>query len=251
MLRLLKNEFIKMGNDKKFYIYLVTTALSIIAMAFIVISISKTRTMFDMNVHTFVKEILGGTVLSPLIPIFIILTVSDVITKDYSNGTMKFSLLTPIKKSHLILSKLIFICLYTMILLVFSFIVSYIVGFLIIGAGDIPSSNSLFISNIKCYLVSILPLFAFAMVLSLAAMFMNSGSSMIGAGFGIYFVMTIIDNLVKNSMYYTFTGGFSAWRLIEKAPTEKIVHVTIVACVYIILSVIINIKTINRKDILL
>ncbi len=94
MLRVLKNEIIKMFSGKKFYVLSMTLIISIIVMAFL----GKIHPNRGMNTSNFVFYTLLGTLLKPLIPMFMVLVITDTFTEDYIQGTMKFSLMAPIKK---------------------------------------------------------------------------------------------------------------------------------------------------------
>lgn len=109
MFKVLKNEIIKMLTGKKFYVMSAILIGSIVLMTLIKDS--------NINAQNFVFETFAGTVIKPILPAFMIIVIAEVITEDYIHGTMKFSLMTPLKRSELIIGKLLFIDLYVLIFL--------------------------------------------------------------------------------------------------------------------------------------
>ncbi|MGH4124045.1 MAG: ABC transporter permease [Clostridium sp.] len=247
----LKNEIIKIISANKFYIILLSILSSVILMAIVRISFKAENSSVSLSVQTFLKSSLNGILIKPLLPIFMIIIVAEIFSEDYAQGTMKFSLLTPIKKKDLIIGKLAFIALYSAVLIIFSFIACYIIGILFFGFGDRNTAFDSLITNIKLYAVLILPLISFSMIMSLIAMFIKGTGAMIGAGIGIYFIMIFIDMGIKNAMYYTFSGGLLAFDLVGNDPNMGILKLIISAIVYIILALIANVVVIKKKDILL
>lgn len=247
MLKVFKNEVIKMINGKKFYILLATIIASIILMA----ALGSSNAEFRITSLNFVEVTLNGIIMKPLIPIFIILIIAETITEDYTNGTMKFSIMTPIKKRDLIIGKLLFVEMYTLALMIVSFLASYIIGLLAFGACDKTQLLNNLLYDVKCYSVILLPLLSFIVVISFIALFMNNSGAMIGLGIGIYFLMFILDQGIKNIMHYTFTGGMYAYEYIGKTSLNNILLFLFIACLYIIIFSWLNIITIKKKDILL
>lgn len=245
MLKVLKNEIIKTLSGKKIYILISIIIVSIILM----VVMGKTNADFQMTANNFVSRTLEGMIMKPLIPIFMILIVAEVFTEDYVNGTMKFSLMTPIKKIELISGKFLFIAVYAAALMSISFIFSYIVG--IITFGNISEFVKTLSYDIKCYTIVMLPILAFSAVLSFLSLFVNNNGAMIGLGIGIYFIMIIVDQGIKNAMYFTFSGGMTAYNLIGNSGNYNIMLITFTACVYIVLFLALSIAAINKKDLVL
>ncbi|PJI07620.1 MULTISPECIES: ABC transporter permease [Clostridium] len=245
MFKVLKNEIVKTLGGKKVYILTGAIIVSIILMAVM----GKTNMDFKMTAHNFVIETLGGMIMKPLIPIFMVLVVSEAFTEDYANGTMKFSLMTPIKRKELVIGKFLFIAVYAAALMIISFIFSYIVG--IFAFGDISEFVKTMPYNIECYTIVMLPILAFSAVLSFLSLFVNNNGAMIGAGISIYFIMVIVNQVLKNAIYFTFSGGMLAYDLVGKAGTYNIMLIPAAACLYIVLFLVLSIAAINKKDIVL
>lgn len=242
MLKVLKNEFIKMFSGKKFYILSSTLIVSIILMVVMGKTSSNASKLIAQN---FVSETLDGMIMKPIVPIFLVLIIAEVLTEDYTSGTMKFSLISPVKKSELVIGKMLFIFSYAFILMLISFVVSYIMGLIFFGNGY----N--FYYNLECYASVILPIFSFCSVISFIAIFINSSGAVMGLGIGIYFIMIILERGMENIIYYTFTGGLSACTFVETHSAKSPALFSLTALFYIVLFSILNVIFMNKKDIVM
>ncbi|AJA47171.1 hypothetical protein CPAST_c10710 [Clostridium pasteurianum DSM 525 = ATCC 6013] len=225
--------------------YLAILIVSIVIMATIGANDSS------INAKNFLVQTLSGMVMKPIVPIFMVLVIAETLTEDYTHGTMKFALMTPIKKSDFIIGKLLFIALYALIFMVISFIASYIVGTIVFGLGDKGEIINNFIYNVKCYAIIILPLLSFSTVISFIALFINNSGAVIGLGIGINFIMVILDMSIKNIMYFTFSGGMYAYQFIGKSSAHNILTFPITACIYILIFSLLIVVIISKKDIVL
>ncbi|KEJ00585.1 ABC transporter permease [Clostridium botulinum] len=246
MFKVLKNEIIKMFSGKKFYVLLVTLIITIVIMAVL----GKSNPQDGINANNFVIKTLSGTLMKPIVPMFMVLVIAEALTEDYIHGTMKFSLMTPIKRSDFIIGKFLFIGLYALIFLVVGFVSSYIVGIITFGLGDKGEFLNTFINNIKIYASIILPLLSFTAVMSFIALLVNNSGAMIGLGIGIDVIMMMIDFQMKNIMYYTFSGMY-AYRIVQNLNAHNILILSFTACVYIAVFLLLSIVVVKRKDIVL
>jgi len=246
MLKVLKNEFIKMVNGKKFYIL----ALLVIFSIAIDIVIAKSDVQTHMNAQNFLTSALFGMAMKPFVPMFMVLVIAETFTEDYSHGTMKFSLMTGVKRSELIFGKLIFIALYAVIFMLIVFASSYIVGTIVFGTGIKGEFFNNFIYNAKLCSSVILPLISFSIVLSFVALLMNNSGAMIGFGIGIDLIMMMVDR-IKNIMYFTFSGGMYSTGFVGEFTTHNVLMFTITACIYIAVFSLLDLIVISKKDIVL
>ncbi|MBW9172094.1 ABC transporter permease [Clostridium estertheticum] len=240
MLKIFKNEIIKMVSSKKFYLLCAILIFSIILMGTV---------GHRINANNFVLATLDGMVMKPIVPIFMVLVIVEVLTDDYSLGTMKFSLMTTIKKSDFIIGKLLFIALYALIFMAISFIFSYIVGTTIFGLGGKEEIIKNLVYNIKCYGVLILPLLSFCAIMSLIALLINNSGAMIGLGIGIIVILSTLISVQENVIYFMPGGGMYAASYINKSGPHSIFLFAIVAVIYIIVFSFISSLVINKKDI--
>ncbi|EPY2271705.1 ABC transporter permease [Clostridium sporogenes] len=247
MFKVLKNEIIKMFSGKKFYVLSMTLIISIVIMAVL----GKGHPQDGINANNFVIETLFGMLMKPMVPMFMVLVIAETLTEDYIHGTMKFSLMTPIKKSDFIIGKFLFIALYVLIFLIVGFVGSYIVGAIAFGLANSGDNLNFVINNIKVYASITLPLLSFSAVISFIAVLINNSGAMIGLGIGIDVIMMMIDSQIKDIVYYTFSGGMYAYRIVQNLNAHNILILSFTACVYIAVFLLLSILVVKRKDIVL
>lgn len=242
MSTILKNEFIKMLHSRKFYI------LSAILIACIALEYTMVH---GLNAHNCVLDALGGMVMKPILPAFMVIVISDIITEDYTHGTMKFSLIAPIKRSELIAAKLLFIALYAIIFLTISFISSYILGIAFFGLESSGDFIKDLIFNLKWYASITLPLVSFCTVISFIATLINNSGEVIGAGIGFQFIMIAVNRGIKNAIYYTFEGGMYTFDIMNNISVHNILTFAITSCIYIFIFACLAAIVMKKKDIVL
>ncbi|WP_410506311.1 ABC transporter permease [Haloimpatiens sp. FM7315] len=249
MLKVLKNEIIKMFSSKKFYILCFVIILSILIIAFT----GKNDAKSVINAENFLTETLFGMLMRPMIPMLMVVIIAETLTQDYAEGTMKFSLMAPIKKSDFIIGKFLFITVYALILLFVSFFGSYIIGVIFFGLGDKGEILSNFIYNLEVYVSIVLPLLSFSFVISFIALIVNNSATIMGLGIGIHVIMLFVDSQIKNAMYYTFSGGIAggmyAVRILGKIDVNAVISFSITAGIYIFVSIILSMLIFKKKDI--
>lgn len=247
MFKVLKNEIIKMYSGKKFYVLSAVLIASIVTMAVL----GKGDVSSEITANNFVTRTLFGMIMKPVLPMFMVLVIAEALTEDYTHGTMKFSLMTPVTKTEFILGKLIFIATYAVILLIVSFIGSYIVGGIVFGLGNRGEVLNIFVTNIKGYTSVVFPLMSFCMVISLLALLINNSGALIGLGIGIDVIMMMVDSQIKNAVYYTFSGGMYSYISAYKLGTYNIPISSFKACIYVCVGLLFCIAIIKKKDIVL
>ncbi len=246
MLKVIKNEFIKMFNGKKFYILAILVIVSIA----IGIVMGKSDVQSHMNAGNFLTSVLLGMVMRPIVPMFMVLVIAETFTEDYSRGTMKFTLMAGVKRSELIFGKMLFIALYAVIFMVVTLVSSYIIGTIAFGTGINGEFFNNFIFNVKLCSSVILPLISFSIVLSFVALLINNSGAMIGFGIGVSVIMVMLDQ-IKNVMYFTFSGGMYGTAFAGKLTSHNILIFTITACIYIAIFSLLDLIIIRKKDIVL
>lgn len=235
-----------MVNSKKFYILSAVLIVSIILMALIRDS--------NINAQNFVFETFTGDIMKPILPSFMIIIISEVITEDYTHGTLRFSLITPVKRSSIIIGKLFFIYLYSLIFLALSLLTSYMVCAITFGPAIKADFLKCFIFNIKCYASVILPLFSFCTLVSFIAMFMSSSGETIGLGLGIQFGIIIIEHAAKNVIYFLAGGGMYMYDFVRSTGELNSVSIpsaSLCACIYIAAFMCLSLVVFNKKDMVL
>jgi|GEM_PF-1368585 len=248
MLKVFKNEMIKMISGKKLYIFSVILIASIIIMALLCKSIPSVK----IGPQNFVAQmIMNGMIMEPLIPIFMILVAAEIITEDYSSGTMKFTLMTPIRKIDVFAGKLLFMGVYIVILMAICFVSSYIVQIFFCGLGGSSIFFKTFIYNLKCFVVVIPPLIAFSAIVGFISLFITSSGAVIGIGIGVYIIAKFLNMGIKNFIYFSPVGGFYASSFIGKTGTYGIWTFMLSSLVYIIVFAILIAAVVKKKDFVL
>lgn len=246
MFKVLKNELIKMVNSRKFYVL-----SSILIGSIILMALMKDN---NINAQNFVFETFAGNIMKPILPSFMIIIIAEAITEDYVHGTLKFSLMTPVKRSGFIIGKLLFIYLYSLILLALSFLTSYIVCAVTFGPAMKAGFMKYFIFNIKCYASIILPIFSFCTLISFIALFMGSSGETIGLGLGIQFMTIIIEHSIKNAVYFLPGAGMYMYDFVRSSGelnNISIPSISICACIYTAVLMCLSIIDFKNKDLVL
>jgi ABC-2 type transport system permease protein len=278
MISLAKNEVYKIFKQRKIYIFMfiifVLTCLEYVG-AIIVNKASRsnssiTSPFMNMNGQTMPLMMLSG--ISTIIVIFITILLADIVTDEYKNGTLKLSLLAPISRSKLLVSKVVGLLFGTLILLVFTMIISYLLGTVFFGWGDkfilngfnyntngdlVKQTMTFSVSKgilftIFSYIIQVLPYMAFGMiVLFLSLLFSNMGAT-IGTSLGVWFAFTILDQISKDVKLYTITSYFSFYsKFIDKIDFEATLIDLSVIIVYIVIFYVLSLILFRKKDILL
>lgn len=185
---LVKNELYKQLLSKKFYIFL------IIIVGFNLFGILEDllgHVDFTMNGPNLPIYMLSTNV-NYILPFFIIFVATEMISQEYGNGTLKLSLLAPVKRSSLLTGKILSLTILVLVLLIFAYVVSILIGTLYWGWSDVvlfedpsltadpvayPLVKGLLFGFLS-YLVSIFPLMAFGcFVIWISFYFQSSGFS--------------------------------------------------------------------------
>jgi ABC-2 type transport system permease protein len=235
MISLIKNEIYKIFKQKKLYIFAaVIAALTILQYVSYLVTHQIAEKNPDikaafanMNGQTMPLTMLGG--LSTILVIFITILLSDIMTDEYKTGTLKLSLIRPVSRIKLLISKMFSVLIGSAVLLLFTMIISYIFGVIFFGWGDkfvfqgIKYSLNGDMSNytvtygvfkgilftLFSYFIALVPYMAFGMVaLFFATIFSNMGAT-IGTMLGIWVVLDIVRSALKAARPYVINTYFT------------------------------------------
>lgn len=248
MLKVFKNEMIKMISGKKLYIFSVILILSIIVMAIL----SKSIPSVKIGPQNFVAQmIMNGMIMEPLIPIFMILVAAEIITEDYSSGTLKFTLMSPISKIDVFAGKLLFMVVYIVILIAICFVSSYIIQMFFCGFGNSSIFFKTFIYNLKCFAVVIPSLIAFSVIIGTISLCITSSGAVIGIGIGAYIIAKFLNMGIKNFIYFSPVGGFYASSFIGKTGTYGVLTFMLSSFVYLMVFAVLMAVIVKKKNFVL
>lgn len=244
MLKVIKNEFFKMFNGRKIYIL---NMLVILCMVINEILSKKAAIQTHNSTQIIFSSSIFNVAMKPLLPVVMVIIVAEIFTEDYIEGTMKFTLMTGIKRSEIVLGKLISLAAYAVIFVTVTFIFTYISQSIIYGTG----LNLDLIYDLKVCISVIIPLICFSIVVSLAAIIINNNGMVIAVGIIAYVIMMIFDISIKNLVYFSFSGGMYGYGIVNNFTFHTVLVFTLTAFIYIIVFSVIDLLIIEKKDFLL
>lgn len=204
-----------------------------------------------------------------LILVFGVMIAGAIVSEEYNKGTIKSLLITPYKRSTILLSKFITVIIFTILFIIISYLMQIIIGGLFLGFGSLSNhvveynlaSKSLEVMSLSKYVLlysianlpqiillvtlafavsTIVGNTAFAIVITFAGVIGSSIINMFASAYKIeilkYFVTTNWD-----FNYYLF-GGTSPYK-------TSLTHAIIVCIIYFLIMVITSFIVFNKKNI--
>ncbi|MCF8000573.1 MAG: ABC transporter permease [Halanaerobiales bacterium] len=250
---LLKNEVYKLLKKKKIYIFMII----ITGMTLIPIIVSK----FDGGGIVFKVNILPLENLAwsteMIIPIFISILVADMITNEYSEGTMKINLVNGVSRTELLFSKVLTIILVITGLVLFTMVVSYVSGSFFLEWGIPFEFNDLLLSEGSgilytslLYLLSVIPLTAFSLIIIFLGLKLESGGSLVGVSIGIIFIMNTMRQLSSVFRPFIISDYFNTGYLLTSLGIQNGLAIFILTSgIYFIVFMGLSVNHLLKKDI--
>lgn len=277
MFKLIKNEVYKIFKQKKLYIFMgVVLAMTVLQyVGYLIMKNMKLdpnvpNPFANINGQSFPITMLSG--MSTIIVIYMTILLADIVTDEYKNGTLKLSLLRPITRLKLLVSKISGLFIAILALQVFSLIVTYVLGTIFFGWGDnflltgmrfsatgdvVNISTSFSMMNgilftIGSYLLVILPYMAFGMFIFFISLLYSNMGATIGTALGVWFVFSLISQLIKQVRPYIIDTYYTFYLQFVKDPDIKqiILGFTVIA-LYGIVFFASSVLVFRKKDILL
>ena len=249
MLATLNNEFIKVFKGSKRFKSFLIILLIMSTVSAIIIKLAKGNPAIE-------DVIISNMIMSiEILPIYIAILSSDMITEDYKNGTLKMTILQPISRGEIIIGKSLFLIIFTALLMTFNIIfTTFFAGFML---GGMPDSTELLMFLVKGILTSII-LGAFGMVTIFISIIMNSSGSATGAGIGALFAIRITSvsiatfKLIPSNFSGVFiTNIFDLFlREVGKVPYEKFIISMLIVGGYYLSFYLLSKKTFEMKEII-
>ena len=226
MLKLIQNEIYKTFKTKKIYVF-----MFIIFFYNFLPSLEQVMGTIDhaeilINGQSTPFYMLNFMIAN-IIPIFIIVSMADMITGEYVSGTLILPLLHPVSRTKLLTAKMIALFIPLIFLLVFSLILSYGMGTLIFGWGDyfsyqepeqsladatVYSTVDGILVTLGAYFVSIFPLVAFGMMVMFLALHLNSSGVTVGISIGLLIFFNILGAAVEPLIPFLIVNGFGLFK---------------------------------------
>ncbi len=277
MIRLINIELFKIVKKPRTYIgflaiFLIVGALQL-AMYFegeelISIAIQNLENDFRLEGKIINANLLTYILLNSIIihiPILICLVTGDAIAGEAATGTLRLILQRPFKRTEVYIAKAITGFIYAIALMVFLAGMTYGLGLLLFGTGDlivlrrgvtVIASDDVSWRFFYAFCSGTLSMIVVASLSMMISSFVNNAIGPIVGTIAILIGLNIIFTLgapiFKDILPYVFTSHFIKWQYFFDFDIDKLVlqQSVIVQFVYILIFNLIGIWNFNRKDIL-
>lgn len=277
MIRLINIELFKIVKKPRTYIgflaiFLIVGALQL-AMYFegeelISIAIQNLENDFRLEGKIINANLLTYILLNSIIihiPILICLVTGDAIAGEAATGTLRLILQRPFKRSEIYIAKAITGFLYTISLMVFLAGMTYGLGLLLFGTGDlivlrrgvtVIASDDVTWRFFCAFCSGTLSMIVVASLSMMISSFVNNAIGPIVGTIAILIGLNIIFTLgapiFKDILPYIFTSHITKWQYFFDFDIDKLVlqQSVVVQFVYILIFNLVGIWNFNRKDIL-
>lgn len=199
------------------------------------------------------------------IPILICLVTGDSIAGEASSGTLRLILQRPYSRTQIYLAKAFSGFIYTISLIIFLALMTYVLGYFLFGSGDlivlrrgvtVLSSDDVVWRFCLAFCSGALSMLVVASLSMMISSFVSNAIGpivgTISIIIGLNIIFTLGAPLFKDIIPYIFTSHFIKWQYFFDFQIEidKLKLSVIVQLVYIIVFNTIGILHFNRKDIL-
>lgn len=282
----IKWELAKLLRQKKTYIAVLFIAGFILLLGFsyrLLQQLEGTSEIFYLHPLTFVPTVL--TSVSFLVILFMILAVVEMFAGEYNSGTLKMTLLCPVKRSTVFWGKMIAVWLFVLLLLAATVLISLAVGYIFLDSsiplqlivqtegvtveigpgGEIPTPTGL---NVKAFnspaeifaslaplmLLASLPVMAFAAIVAILAVLLNSAAAVYVVALSLHLVvLDLLAYLLELEQYILSSTHFNLPQLImyTDKPWSEMAAPFAVLLAYLALGILIGTWLFRRKQILL
>ena len=277
MIRLINIELFKIVKKPRTYIgflaiFLIVGALQL-AMYFegeelISIAIQNLENDFRLEGKIINANLLTYILLNSIIihiPILICLVTGDAIAGEAATGTLRLILQRPFKRTEIYIAKAITGFIYAIALMVFLAGMTYGLGLLLFGTGDlivlrrgvtVIASDDVTWRFFYAFCSGPLSMIVVASLSMMISSFVNNAIGPIVGTIAILIGLNIIFTLgapiFKDILPYVFTSHFIKWQYFFDFDIDKLVlqQSVVVQFVYILIFNLIGIWNFNRKDIL-
>lgn len=235
MSSIIKNEFItnKKGALILFNILiLASTAISY----FVTIKISGVEVLNESEIMLmFFKSTLS------IMPPFIIILISKVITEEFSNGGMKIYLINPISRTEVLIGKLVFICINVLITIIVQIIISIITTSILTQVPELGLISDV----IYKYSVIFIPIVGLTSILFVPGLLIKSSRNTISFGIFIIIGFDILGS------YFTKLNPYSITYVLKNISdiNNHIVNNIIISLIYFLVGIIVSSYIFKNKEI--
>ena len=275
MIKIIYNEVYKLLARKKIYIFMaiiLIVSLFSLASALITNGIFKpTNPNADTAMQSQILSSLGrfngqsfpltlfGGVMSTILPIFVVILIANMVTDEYTDGSLKLPLLRQVSRNELLIGKLVSLTVVMILMMLFLILLGSGLGTAFFGWGDrflikgrAISSSQGFIFTLLIYGSSLISLVSFGMVILLFAVLLDNSGSVVAIGMGILFSSLFLGQVLPETSPYLISSYFNTYELFTSQTGLKEVALGfLVILTYGIGFLIPSIFIFKRKDLLI
>lgn len=242
---IIKNEFFKLSKQKKPLVFLILILLFVCGGAFIISKVGS-----DVPPANEVFKTLTMA-MSQIIIIFGILTVTECMTEDCKNGTIKMSTVQPVNRSVIFLGKFIYVAITIVLMYLLVEVISFIATSIFIG---VPTMNMVG-EVLKAIGLSSIVITSFLSIVALLGVLFSAPSLVTSLGIVILFLSDIVISLLplvkwipKDTQYFFVTQYFT--KFFGKLPEINNIelYATIAIGTPLVLCTLGAIKVFQRKE---
>lgn len=242
---IIKNEFFKLSKQKKPLVFLILIILFVGIGAFTVSKVGKELPPADEIFKVLTMA------MSQIIIIFGILTVAECLTEDCKNGTIKMSAVQPVKRSVIVLGKLIYVALTIVIMYLLVELIAFIAASIFIG---VPTMNMVG-EVLKAVGLSSIVIVSFLSIVALLGVLFSAPSLVTSLGIAVLFLSGIVVSLLplvnwipKDTRYFFVTEYFTTF--FNKLPDVNNIktYAAVAIAVPLVLCTLGAVKVFQRKE---
>lgn len=277
MIALLRNELFKITRRPRTYIgfgaiLIIVLALELAFFAqgekLIGLAFQNLESVFRLEGKIISVNFLTYMLMNVLIihvPILICLVTGDIISGEAANGSLRLLLQRPYSRAKIYIAKWLAGVIYTLTLIIFLALTSYLLGLALFGEGDLivfRRGIHVFEADDVLWRFSLafgMGILSMLVVASLSIMISSFTSNSIGPIVGTIAILIILNiissvtgGLMQSVLPYLFTTHFVKWQYFFETDIEwsSIYMGIIVQVAYIIIFSLIGLINFKRKDIL-
>ena len=176
-----------------------------------------------------------------IMPPFIIIIISKVITEEFNNGGMKIYLINPISRTEVLIGKLVFICINVLITMIIQIIISIIATSILTQVPELKLISDVIFK----YAVTFIPIVGLVSILFIPGFLIQSSRHTISFGIFIIIGFDIICSYFSKLNPYSITYIL---KNIADMNTNTINNI-IISLVYFIVGMVISSYIFKNKEI--
>jgi ABC-2 type transport system permease protein len=209
---LIKNELLKLFHNRKVFFFMVIVLLANIVPVLMTLLV-RIRTL---DGQSYPSTLFGFTV-SWILPLFLVVIITEMITEEYMGGTLSLSLVHPVSRFQLYTAKALSLLIFIAVAVLYSLLVGYGIGTIVFGWGTEFFMRGVAYTTwqgmqitVGSYLLSIIPLWSFCFFVMFLATVLSGGASVVGTAAGFMLIATILDVLSGQVRPYLITTYFTS-----------------------------------------